>query len=149
MKKPMTGTDKSHATQFEFSAGGVAQEGDRLLMVRVKNLEGNELWTFPKGHVEPGESAEQAAVREVLEETGHRCEITAPLEDVRYWFQRDGILTRKTVRWYLMRSLGQEGTPDPEEVLEAAWVPFAEVGARVRYKSDKKIYSLVKKGIEG
>src|SRR5882672_11199642 len=97
MRKTMFGTDKSQpfkkmgppagkagtfrrASRFEFSAGGVARDGDRVLMIRVQTLEGKEIWTFPKGHLEPGETAEQAAVREVEEETGYRCEITAPLE---------------------------------------------------------------------
>jgi len=156
----MTGIDSSHpfkrpaqranmvgvrrASRFEQSAGGVARDGNNLLMIRVETLEGKEVWTFPKGHIEAGESAEQAAVREVSEETGYRCEITDKLETIRYWFQRDGILTQKTVVWFLMRSLGKSAEPDPEEVLEAAWVPLEEAALRVRYKSDRKIMSLLK-----
>ena len=154
MKKTMLGTDKSRplpkktagkagtfrrASRFEFSAGGVARDGDNVLMIRVKTLEGKEVWTFPKGHLEPGETAEQAAVREVEEETGYRCAIAAPLERVAYWFERDGILTKKSVTWFLMTPVEKTGAHDPEEILEACWVPLADVQARIRYKSDKKI----------
>ena len=48
--------------QFEYSAGGVAvNEHGRLLMVKVKNLKGDIVWTFPKGHVEKGEKSEETA----------------------------------------------------------------------------------------
>ena len=56
-------------------------------MVKVENLEGDELWTFPKGHIEKGEKAPQAALREVEEETGYRCEIVKPFERVQYYVQ--------------------------------------------------------------
>jgi len=142
----MTGTgnfprSNRRASRFEYSAGGVARDGDLLLMVKVQTLDGNQLWTFPKGHIEPGETSAQAAVREVVEETGFRCEITGPLDEVRYWFERDGIVTQKTVTWYLMRALEQAGLPDPKEVLEAQWISLRDAGTLIRYKSDRKIYS--------
>ena len=147
----MRGTDNSrvfkkvgairHASRFEFSAGGIARDGDRLLMIRVQTLEGREMWTFPKGHLEAGETAEQAALREVEEETGYRCEITAPLDKVAYWFERDGILTKKAVTWFSMKALEKTGEHDPKEILEARWVPIEEVKQLIRYKSDRKIFA--------
>jgi 8-oxo-dGTP pyrophosphatase MutT (NUDIX family) len=144
----MLGTDKSQtssmgafrrASRFEYSAGGIARDGDLLLMIRVQNLEGREMWTFPKGHLEAGETAEQAALREVEEETGYRCEIVAPLEKVAYWFERDKILTKKTVTWFVMKALEKTGEHDPKEILEARWVPLEEAKQLIRYKSDRKI----------
>src|SRR4051794_22397561 len=106
---------RSGKTVFEFSAGGIVQDGDKLLMVQVENLEKLRLWTFPKGHIEKDETPEQAALREVEEETGFRCEIVGPLEKVQYWFKRDGQLTKKTVAWFLMKALEKTGEHDPNE----------------------------------
>lgn len=132
-------------TRFEYSAGGIVRDGDNLLMVEVENLEGHRIWTFPKGHIEKGEKAEQAALREVLEETGYRCTIGAPLERVQYWFKRDGEITKKTVTWFSMSPVEKTGTHDPEEILATRWVPLKEALALVRYKSDKKILARLSK----
>lgn len=159
MNETMRGTGKSRyfehmkpirrASRFEYSAGGIARDGELLLMIRVQNLEGHEMWTFPKGHIEAGETAEQAAVREVEEETGYRCEIVSLLEKVAYWFQRDAILTKKSVTWFLMKSLVKAGGHDPKEVLEAQWVPIEEAKRRIRYKSDRKILAKLMEGEPG
>ncbi|HFB39287.1 MAG TPA: NUDIX domain-containing protein, partial [Oceanithermus sp.] len=74
----------------EHSAGGVLLEDGKVLLIRTRNLKGEEVWTFPKGLVEPGESPERAALREVFEETGYEAEILRPLGQVTYWFVRDG-----------------------------------------------------------
>ena len=126
-------------TRFEFSAGGIVQDGHNLLMVKVQNLEGDQLWTFPKGHIERGEKAQEAALREVEEETGYRCEIVKPFERVQYYFRRDDQLTKKTVTWFLMRPLEKTGVHDPEEILEAEWVSMEEAQKRAKYKSDKTL----------
>jgi 8-oxo-dGTP pyrophosphatase MutT (NUDIX family) len=126
-------------TKFEFSAGGVAIEDGKLLMVKVENLEGHHIWTFPKGHLEKDEKSEQAALREVEEETGYQCAIVEPLERAQYWFKRDDTLTKKTVAWYLMKPVKLTGKPDPDEILETNWVTMEEAKTLVRYKSDKKL----------
>jgi 8-oxo-dGTP diphosphatase len=126
-------------TRFEFSAGGIVREENNLLMVKVRNLEGEEIWTFPKGHIEKGEKAAEAALREVQEETGYHCRIEQPFERVQYWFKRENLLTKKTVTWFLMKPLEKKGGFDTEEILETKWMPFAEALKLARYKSDKKI----------
>ena len=128
-------------TRFEFSAGGIVQDGKRLLMVKVENLEGHLRWTFPKGHIEKGENAQGAALREVEEETGYRCQALRPFERVQYYFQRDGQLVKKTVTWFLMKPLEKTGEPDADEILETAWVSMEEAKKRATYKSDKKLLS--------
>jgi ADP-ribose pyrophosphatase YjhB (NUDIX family) len=145
MNKPKAGTKKLRRSQFEFSAGGVVQDGDRLLMVKVENLEGRQLWTFPKGHIEPGEKATDAALREVEEETGYRCQIVGPLDRVQYYFQRNGTLTKKTVTWFLMTPQEKTGTHDREEIMETEWVSLEEAGKRATYKSDKTLLAKLKK----
>lgn len=126
-------------SRFEYSAGGVIQDGSKLLMVKVENLEGRQVWTFPKGHIEHGESGEETALREVEEETGYRCEIIEPYERAQYWFKREGELTKKTVTWFLMKPLQKTGEHDPEEILETRWVSLDEAESLAKYKSDKKI----------
>jgi len=130
---------KSKATTFEFSSGGIVRDGDNLLMVKVENLEGSQIWTFPKGHIEKGEKSEEAAIREVEEETGYLCEITGPFERVQYWFKRGNKLTKKTVNWFLMKPLKKTGDFDAAEILETRWVSMAEAQKLARYKSDKQI----------
>ena len=114
-------------------------------MVKVQNLEGEELWTFPKGHIEKGEKVEEAALREVEEETGYRCEVVKPFERVQYYFRRDEQVTKKTVTWFLMKPLAKTGTHDPEEILETEWVSMEEARKRVQYKSDKTLLAKLTK----
>ncbi|MGQ0644223.1 MAG: NUDIX hydrolase [Elusimicrobiota bacterium] len=132
-------------SQKEVSAGGVVRRGGELLLVKVKNLKGDIVWTFPKGHLEEGETPEQAALREVMEETGWRCETERPYLKVRYFFQREGRLVHKTVHWFLMRPLGLEGACDPDEILECRWTPQREAEALLSYDSDRKIMAGLKR----
>lgn len=131
-------------TRFEYSAGGIVQEGTHLLMVKVQNLEGHVVWTFPKGHIERGEKAAEAALREVEEETGYRCEIIKPYDRVQYWFKQEGQLIKKTVTWFLMKPLEKVGTHDAQEILETRWVSLEEALELSRYKSDKKLLAKLK-----
>ena len=131
--------------RFEFSAGGVVQEEKRLLLVKVKNLEGKIAWTFPKGHLEEGETAEEAALREVEEETGYQCEILEPFDKVEYFFKREGQLIKKHVTWFLMKPLKKTGMHDPEEIIETCWATLPEAEDLASYKSDKQILGKLKK----
>ena len=124
---------------FEFSAGGLVFDDEgRVLLIRARDLRNRPVWTLPKGTLNPGETSADAAVREVREETGWRCERVRELEAVTYWFQRDGARIRKTVRWFLMRPLEKEGEHD-HEVDEVAWAERAEALSRLRYDSDRRL----------
>jgi len=125
--------------EIQFSAGGLVVDAEgRVLLIRARDLRERPVWTLPKGTLAPGESSADAALREVREETGWRCEIVRPLEPVTYWFQRDGRRVKKTVRWYLMRPLEKVGDHD-HEVDEVAWLPSHDALARLRYDSDRKL----------
>jgi 8-oxo-dGTP pyrophosphatase MutT (NUDIX family) len=124
---------------FEFSAGGlVVDEEGRVLLIRARDLRNRPVWTLPKGTLMAGETSAHAALREVREETGWRCELVRELEPVTYWFQRDGARIRKTVSWFLMRPLEKEGEHD-HEVDEVAWADREEALKRLRYDSDRRL----------
>src|SRR3989442_12485421 len=98
--------EKQTRPVLQFSAGGlVVDERGRVLLIRARDLRNQPVWTLPKGTLGPGESSADAALREVREETGYRCEVVRELDTATYWFQRDGQRIRKTVRWFLMRPL--------------------------------------------
>jgi 8-oxo-dGTP pyrophosphatase MutT (NUDIX family) len=115
-----------------------------LLLIQVQNLSGSKVWTFPKGHLEKGETSEQAALREVFEETGWRCRVVEPVMDVKYIYSHQDIYYRKTVTWFLMEPIKKEGEFSPQEVLACRWVPRDEAEKIVQYDSDKKLLSKLK-----
>ncbi len=130
----------------EYSAGGVILEDGTVLLILVKNLKGDQVWTFPKGRLEAGESPEAAALREVSEETGWDCEIISPLYKAEYSFLRGGLLVDKEVRWFLVKRVGGDGLPGtPDEILDMKWLPLAEAENELSYKSDLEIIDLLKK----
>jgi 8-oxo-dGTP pyrophosphatase MutT (NUDIX family) len=127
----------------EFSCGGVILENNKVLLVQVKSMKGRKIWTFPKGHIEQGETPRQAALREVLEETGYKASIIKPLLKVRYAFTLKGRYVRKVVQWYLMKKLGRIGKHDPSEILAINWVSINKAKEMVEYPSDKRLLELV------
>ena len=135
--------DERARVQLEFSAGGlVIDEHGRILLILARNLRNQPVWTLPKGTLNPGETSADAALREVREETGYRCELVRELEAVTYWFQRNGQRIKKTVRWYLMRPLEKVGEHD-HEVDEVLWADRADARGRLRYDSDRRLLAAV------
>lgn len=96
-------------------------------------------WSLPKGHLEPGETAEDAAIREVLEETGICGRITARLGTVEYTFTAQGRRIRKRVHHFLMEALSGELSDADVEVTEVAWVPLTEISARLAYAGERRL----------
>ena len=92
--------------------------------------------SFPKGHIEENETPEQTAIREVYEETGIRIALdTAFSRTVESPRSRD----RRTVTFYLGKSLEGLKSPHAEEVHEAVWLPFNEALASIHYAPDREI----------
>ncbi len=129
----------------EVSAGGVVTGPLGLLLIKVENLQGSVLWTFPKGHLEAGETPEQAALREVVEETGWRCKTVAPFFDVHYSFRHNGKRVDKTVHWFRMEPVEKTGESDPDEIIDCRWFPAAEAKDLLVYKSDLEIMARLEK----
>lgn len=123
----------------EYSAGGVVTRSGKVLLVKVRNLRGEAVWTLPKGHLEAGETPRRAALREVEEETGWRCRIVGPLPLARYMFTRNGRLVRKLVRWYRMVPEARTGVHDAGEILAVQWATAAQARKKLRYHSDLQL----------
>ena len=136
----------------EFSAGGLVVdlngEVPRGALIGRTDRQGRLLWSLPKGHIEAGETAEQAAVREVEEETGISGEIVAELGTIDFWFVAEGRRVHKTVRHYLMRATGGELSDADVEVTEVAWVPLAELSARLAYADERRLVRLAAEILE-
>ena len=96
-------------------------------------------WTFPKGHLEAGESAETAALREVEEETALRCTLIGPAGRVRYRDQRD---QPKVVDYWLMEVEAGAFAPN-DEVDALVWVALADVGEALSYEVDRNLIPAV------
>jgi diadenosine hexaphosphate hydrolase (ATP-forming) len=125
----------------EVSAGGLVYRAGKVLLVKVKNLKGEVVWTFPKGHLEKGETDKDAAIREVLEETGWQCKPKGRrLMEAKYFFTRkNGELVDKRVRWFEMEALAKTGVPDADEVLATKWALASSVERILKYPSDKQL----------
>ena len=96
-------------------------------------------WTLPKGKVDPGESAEECALREVLEETGWRCALGRFAGEVEYVDRRG---RPKVVEYWLMQPI-EGGYQRFDEVDELAWVPVGEASARLSYEHDGDLVASV------
>lgn len=99
------------------------------------------LWALPKGHIDPGESPQEAAVREVHEETGVRGRLVEKLGDVRYVYTWDGARIFKVVSFFLLRAgRGRIGEIDEAmrvEVAEARWLPLEEAPRLLAYDGER------------
>ena len=130
-------------TKEQVSAGGVAyrRRGGRVEVALISVGEQNR-WQLPKGLVGRGESPEEAALREVEEETGLACEIIAPLEKVEYWYFSKGGARRvrfhKHVHFYLMRYRSGDVSGHDDEVNEARWVALEEAEGMLAFKGERK-----------
>lgn len=112
------------------AAGGVVVRDGLVLLVHRPAYDD---WTFPKGKVEPGETDEECALREVEEETGLRCELEDELPSTRY---ADSKGRPKRVRWWRMRPLVGSEAAAAHEVDEVRWVAPADAAALLSYDRD-------------
>lgn len=124
-------------TVHERSAGGLVVRGEEVLLI---SLVGGERWQLPKGHVEPGESEEQAAVREVREETGVSGRPLARLPEIEYWFVQAGQRVHKRVAYFLLGyESGSELDFDPAEVSGAAWFRWDAALERLTFDNERQV----------
>lgn len=93
-------------------------------------------WSLPKGKLERGETFEQGALREVLEETGLRCRLRQELEEVRYTDHKG---RAKLVRYWLMDVREDLGFTPNEEVDELRWLELPAAAALMTYEHDSEL----------
>lgn len=138
-------------TVEEVSAGGmVVDTSTSALSVAVIarfNRGGRLEWCLPKGHPEGRETNEEAAIREIEEETGIEGQILAALGSIDYWFTVTGHRVHKTVHHYLLHATGGELTieNDPDhEAIDVAWVPLNGLCGRLSFPNERRIADLAR-----
>lgn len=137
--------------KFEFSAGGIVYKKleDKIFILIAQHSQ-HHGWVFPKGWIdkEKKETKEEAALREVEEETGIIGKILEPLQPVTYWYNFEGVKIKKTVYYFLMDFAGGDTEKHDDEMENVEWILKEEVEKRLTYKSDKDIWQEAGKRIE-
>ncbi len=143
--------------RFEFSAGGIVikheKHKDYVLVCQHSQHHG---WVFPKGLIGPStgsgqanksERKEEAALREVKEETGVVGKILQELASITYWYVLRGEKIKKTVYYFLMEYVSGETSDHDHEMEAVAWLPMEKVEKKLTYKSDKEVWENAKQFI--
>ena len=125
-------------TEHHRSAGGLIVYGSRILLIATQK---GKRWQLPKGHIEAGETPEQAAIREVREETGVTGRIVAPLPGVEYWFvERGPRRIHKKVDYFLLDYVSGDSVDfDPDEVSGTGWFSWEAGIARLTFENERKV----------
>ena len=105
------------------------------------SVKGGKIWCLPKGIIDTYERANEAALREVKEETGLRGKIIDKIGEISYWFfsKEEGVRVHKTVYFYLMRYVSGNTKDHDSEVDDARWFPIKDVMNVLTYKGEKEI----------
>jgi 8-oxo-dGTP diphosphatase len=120
----------------EAAGGVVVRVGDGAEQVLVVHRPRYDDWSLPKGKLDPGETYEDAAIREVEEETGWRCTLDLELEPVRY---RDHKGRPKHVRFWRMTPQTFTGCAATDEVDDVRWLSFGEAATLLSYDMDRRL----------
>jgi len=126
----------------ETSAGGVVYRRDEdgtLRFLLIRDPYGN--WGLPKGHLEEGETPEQAALREVSEESGLTdLRTESELQTIDWYFRNDDQLIHKFCHFFLLESRSGEATPQVDEGISACvWLPLAEAVRTITYANAREV----------
>jgi 8-oxo-dGTP pyrophosphatase MutT (NUDIX family) len=141
---PRRSTDTStnrHRRAEEFSAGGVVvRDRDVIVVVPVRrSARGTKVLALPKGHLDGEETPEQAAAREVTEETGVTARLIEKLDDVHYSYERGGRRIRKRVAFFLFEYLSGDLADHDDEIEDARWMPLEEAAEALTYEGERSM----------
>lgn len=127
----------------EYSSGGAVIKFEAgSPFVAMIATRGRTRWGLPKGAVSEGETSEQAALREVLEETGLEARIVRLIDTIEYFFRAGDTLIKKKVDFYLMLHAGGTLAPQLSEVDDVEWVPLSEGIERASFESERKLLEI-------
>jgi len=131
-------------TMDQVSAGGVAFRRDKSkIQIAIVSVKPTLRWQLPKGIVDPGETPEITAVREVREEGGVETDLLELIETVEYWYQRvqygKRIRYHKFVHFYLLQYRAGNVADHDHEVAESRWVNFDEALEMLAFKSERGV----------
>ena len=136
-------SDPRIPTQREVSAGGVvyrrADGAIEVVLASRRTRRGDLAWGLAKGGIERGETREQAALREVREETGLDATIEADLGDTRYIYVWEDVRIRKRVHFFLMRCTGGNVEDRDDEMEEVRWFPLERARKRAAYRGERDV----------
>lgn len=140
------------ATEREFSAGGVVVRetpGARgswecvVIVPSRRAANGSKVLALPKGHPDGAETPQEAALREVREETGVHAHVVDRLGEVRYWYQRDGRRIVKRVAFFLLaHEHGDPHSHRDEEIDEARWMDLERAGGALTHSGEREMTRL-------
>ena len=119
----------------EFSAGGVVLRGGEMAVVTPRR----GVLALPKGHPDGEETLEQAATREVLEETGLVATPVGRLGEVRYWYTFRGERVLKSVTFFLFEYVSGSVEDHDDEVESAGWIPLEQAAELLSYKGEREM----------
>ncbi len=126
---------------FEFSAGGVVVRDDKVAVIvpTRRNATGSHVLGLPKGHPEKGETAWEAAAREVREEAGVSGKSLGSLGYVEYVYERGGKTRRKRVEFFLIDYRKGSLDDHDHEVVEARWLPLKKAAKTLSYSGEREM----------
>jgi len=128
--------------EIQMSAGGVLYKKEgAIIKVCLIAKKGKKVWALPKGRVDPGETPEMTAQREVLEETGHLARVTEKIDQIDYFFywKDANTLYHKIVHFYLMPLVAEESVVKDSEADAVAWFTLGEAYKKLTYLNEKEI----------
>lgn len=142
---------KPAAIRYLRSAGGIIyKKTGAIIEVALISTKSGTVWTLPKGIIDRDESAEMAAVREILEETGLSGNIICSIGEKSYWFflKDENAKCKKTVTYFLLEYASGEISSLSPEVDEAGWFPIDQAITMLTYGSDREILHSAKEKID-
>ena len=150
----LSGDRPRSGAKLVVSSGGVVVRrrsgGDDVALISVGDP---PRWQLPKGKVDPGESVEQAALREVREEAGLDATIEDHLDTIEYWFQQGrgerAVRFHKRVTFSLMRYRSGDVHDHDDEVHEARWVPIDLAITLLKYPTEQRVVEAARERLAG